>query len=488
MTDQYSKVPVDSGASPGIQLASLLTNMMGTTETTTTNPSSGAMAGSNQVLSQALSTSTNPQDALVNNILQQSAIKFAPTLSQGLGGSGLYNNTTLQLMQNDAQGQAVAQSASAVLQAQQSALQTAANVSNAQLNASKTTKAVQKPNVMSMLTQAIPGVLVGALAKKLGVGDLADKAFQSVSDLLSPASTEIGNPIASGSLTQLGANQAFGVTDAAGNVVGSSADFSALDASSVAAGELSTGVGSTVAGGITADVAPTVEEMAAGAEPMVAQGLDGVAGNGTASISASDMLASAPTDVGSTVASGLDASSAGAGTASDIGGALGEGDISSAAISSDIGSGIAADTGAGIAADAGAGVAADVGAGIADAGAADAGGSALGDLAVAASVICTELYRQGKMTPWEYSVELALAAKKLSPEAVAGYHYWGIPYTRLMARSAVATTFITPFARAWAAKLRGEKTLLGDILYSVGVPICEFIGRQILREGVTDHG
>ena len=450
------RATMDSGTDSGIQLANLLVNASGTTEKTSTNPADWAVGNSQSVLSQALATSQNPQDALVSNILNQSAIKFAPTLAAGTGGSGLYNSSTLQLLQDNARGEAVGQSTAAVLQAQQAALQTAGNISNAQLNATKSTVTKTTPNIMDTLKAAVPGILIGAVGKKLGI----DKV---VGDTLDTLGSKLGF---GSSAPSLGG-------DAVAQGVTASTDVTALNSATsadwAAAFPILDSAGNTVTAATTAaaGAAPTVADMAAGADTQVSQGLDMVGGNGSASLGLTP-------DAGTTTA--VDATSGDA-----VGSQIASSDVATGdAVGDTIGSSVAADTtSTAIAADA------------VDTAASDSAGFELADVAAAASVICTELYRQGKMTPWEYSVELARAASLLSEEARVGYHYWGIPYTRLMRKSKLATAFIKPFAYAWAAKLRGEKTLLGSTLYLLGVPACEFIGRRILRKSTTEvlnHG
>lgn len=65
-------------------------------------------------------------------------------------------------------------------------------------------------------------------------------------------------------------------------------------------------------------------------------------------------------------------------------------------------------------------------------------------------VICTELMRQ-KLMPvdlWRLDMEFT---KNLSQTTVRGYHFWAIPYVRLMRKSKLATNFMKPLAQ-WRAE------------------------------------
>jgi hypothetical protein len=110
------------------------------------------------------------------------------------------------------------------------------------------------------------------------------------------------------------------------------------------------------------------------------------------------------------------------------------------------------------------------------------GGSVFGDFLGAASVICTELHRQGIMSNELYSKELTNYVGKVPASAVVGYHFWGVPYAALMSRSALATKIAKPFAFAWATHLNGGKSVLGKILWHVGVPVCSLIGKIVLAK------
>ncbi len=118
---------------------------------------------------------------------------------------------------------------------------------------------------------------------------------------------------------------------------------------------------------------------------------------------------------------------------------------------------------------------ADVAGGDEASGAADVGGDGGGG-GGGGTVICTELLRQG-MFPADMYAEKCLRTSAIPDSVIRGYHFWAIPYVRLMRKSPLATRFIAPFALAWA----GDRTafapsVMGKILRIVGEPVCHLIG------------
>lgn len=93
-------------------------------------------------------------------------------------------------------------------------------------------------------------------------------------------------------------------------------------------------------------------------------------------------------------------------------------------------------------------------------------------------IICTELYRQGKLPRhiYENDAQVGREYAKNDPLVMKGYHVWGRPVAKLMAHSRVVTAVVEPFAKAWAFHIAGQKSLLGAVLFNVGVPICRIIG------------
>jgi hypothetical protein len=104
----------------------------------------------------------------------------------------------------------------------------------------------------------------------------------------------------------------------------------------------------------------------------------------------------------------------------------------------------------------------------------DGGGADGGD----DKIICTELYRQGKLPRhiYENDAQVGREFAQNDPLVMKGYHLWGRPVARLMGRSRAVTAIVEPFAKAWAFHIAGQKSLLGAVLFNVGVPICRMIG------------
>jgi len=99
------------------------------------------------------------------------------------------------------------------------------------------------------------------------------------------------------------------------------------------------------------------------------------------------------------------------------------------------------------------------------------------------TVLCTELYRQGKLELNIYKADAAYG-RTLDPEVLAGYHAWAVPLAKLMARSRVVTAILKPFIKAWAQemayrmKVVDKGSLLGRCLKAVGQPVCRLIGKM----------
>jgi hypothetical protein len=102
-------------------------------------------------------------------------------------------------------------------------------------------------------------------------------------------------------------------------------------------------------------------------------------------------------------------------------------------------------------------------------------------------VLCTELNRQG-ILPDDIYREDKKARKYYSIDIVNGYLFWGVPLARLMRRSKLITILVTPFAKSWAyhmAYLTGyldKDNVFGNLLETVGVPICRFIGKRLRKK------
>jgi len=97
-------------------------------------------------------------------------------------------------------------------------------------------------------------------------------------------------------------------------------------------------------------------------------------------------------------------------------------------------------------------------------------------------VVCTELVRQGKMTETERRACTIYAYSRLPSSFMQGYHFWAVPYVRLMRKSMVATKLIVPIVThrtrevCYRLGLRKTGSFFGKMICAVHDPICSFIG------------
>jgi hypothetical protein len=97
-------------------------------------------------------------------------------------------------------------------------------------------------------------------------------------------------------------------------------------------------------------------------------------------------------------------------------------------------------------------------------------------------VICTHFYRRGKLDRDLWRADLEFTFENLSETTIRGYHYWAIPYVRLMRRSPLAERVMYPLARARAEEIayqagrRAKGSFAGKIVRLIGEPICYLIG------------
>lgn len=108
----------------------------GKSETTTMNPTGDAVDMLHQVFNNAngAATGTDDMSGLINNIMSQAAMAFAPNLSLETG-SGMYNTSMLKMLQMNEMGKATAQATDAVLKHQTAAQQIQSEASRGLLSA-----------------------------------------------------------------------------------------------------------------------------------------------------------------------------------------------------------------------------------------------------------------------------------------------------------------------------------------------------------------
>ena len=95
-----------------------------------------------------------------------------------------------------------------------------------------------------------------------------------------------------------------------------------------------------------------------------------------------------------------------------------------------------------------------------------------------ASVICTELNRQGLLSDELYKHPAALAHfNDLHPATLRGYRSWADPIIPLMQRSPRLSRALLPIARSRYIQVTTGKTTVGGVLtIGIGQPICFIIG------------
>ena len=105
--------------------------------------------------------------------------------------------------------------------------------------------------------------------------------------------------------------------------------------------------------------------------------------------------------------------------------------------------------------------------------------------------ICTELLRQGKISERLYLLALEFD-RKLPLETIDGYQCWALGLSQLMAKSRFVSNVISsiaiPYMRyAATTELKQDRPLIGNIVYRIGAPICNVIGRVRRLLGYKQH-
>lgn len=128
-------------------------------QTTTSRADAGDNANTQALIQQLLASGQDDHQALIDSILQRSAIDFGPVRAAEIGSGG-YNSTVLKQLQDEARARATGEATGAVLQAKTEAERTAANLEAAKLNANRT-QVVQPPTSLSTLLKSV-GVSLAA--------------------------------------------------------------------------------------------------------------------------------------------------------------------------------------------------------------------------------------------------------------------------------------------------------------------------------------
>lgn len=387
-------------------------------------------------------TGTKDTDAVVSNIMTRAAQAFAPVLGSQ-NQAGLYNSTVKQQLLSEAMARATGESASAVLQHQTAAGQTAASINGNLIRSSQTQSTKTAPTVDPRISSALAIAMMGKSIFN-EFKSTAKKAPVSVGKALSPlppggetaasaqdALTQSGDSLATdtGDFTaasDTSAGASFADTASAGGLNATSIGSSSVDAGSVlSASDLSAGAASSNLSGVSVASSGLLLDT----PELIAQDAIGATGTGALTGDAAGVLAT-----GSEAVVGADTAAT---IASDAIGAGGfEEAIGGASFFEDV-------------------------APIAE--------------AAASAVICTELMEQGlldkelwKSGAWHY--------QGLNPYVLIGYHSWGRPYVRLMKRSKLATAFIRPWAVGRYEYIAGKKNFRGWLTCAIGEKVCKLLG------------
>jgi hypothetical protein len=105
-----------------------------------------------------------------------------------------------------------------------------------------------------------------------------------------------------------------------------------------------------------------------------------------------------------------------------------------------------------------------------------------GSSANGSRVICTHFYKKGLIGRDVWRADLEYTFKNLSKTTIRGYHFWAIPYVRLMRESAVAERIMLPLA-VWRADelafqmgVKSTGSLKGKLVRLIGESVCFSIG------------
>lgn len=97
-------------------------------------------------------------------------------------------------------------------------------------------------------------------------------------------------------------------------------------------------------------------------------------------------------------------------------------------------------------------------------------------------VICTHFFRKGMLSRGIWRADLEYTHRNLSERTVRGYHFWAIPYVRLMRKSPLAERLMYPIAKHRARELayqlgRAKKgSWRGKLVRLTLEPLCWVIG------------
>jgi len=108
----------------------------------------------------------------------------------------------------------------------------------------------------------------------------------------------------------------------------------------------------------------------------------------------------------------------------------------------------------------------------------------------AKKIICTELYNTGFLDEERYRIDVEYAPSYFSPEALRGYHAWGIPVVEFMRENPTSAIHILPLAKSFIDEVayrvgeREKGNEIGELFLDEVVPLFERIGVLINEPNV----
>lgn len=97
-------------------------------------------------------------------------------------------------------------------------------------------------------------------------------------------------------------------------------------------------------------------------------------------------------------------------------------------------------------------------------------------------VICTFFFQQGLLPREVWRADMEFTRRHISSTTVRGYHYWAVPYVKLMRKSALARAVMLPLAKWRAEEVAFQMGILprpnrkGKVVRLIAEPICWLIG------------
>ena len=99
------------------------------------------------------------------------------------------------------------------------------------------------------------------------------------------------------------------------------------------------------------------------------------------------------------------------------------------------------------------------------------------------SVICTELHRQGYIPDKVFALDDHTLHSDITEKIYRGYMRWAPTIVKWMQKSRIVTWIVRPIGVGWAYHMAHKldtnipDSLVGKIIYKIGVPICGYLGR-----------